>query len=68
MHVGIAAVVSTPDDAAFVAEAEGLGATSVWVAEAWGQDALTPLASNASRLVVAATWSCPGPNQSPEGR
>jgi F420-dependent oxidoreductase-like protein len=44
MQVGIAAVVSTPDDAAFVVEAERLGAMSVWVAEAWGQDAFTPLA------------------------
>ena len=52
MHVGIAAVVSTPDDAAFVAEAEGLGATSVWVAEAWGQDALTPLAYLAARTTT----------------
>jgi F420-dependent oxidoreductase-like protein len=52
MHVGIAAVVSTPDDAAFVAEAEGLGATSVWVPEAWGQDALTPLAYLAARTTT----------------
>jgi F420-dependent oxidoreductase-like protein len=44
MQVGISAVVSSPQDAAFVVEAEKLGATSVWVPEAWGQDALTPLA------------------------
>jgi F420-dependent oxidoreductase-like protein len=44
MHVGISATVTGPDEAAFVREAERLGATSVWVAEAWGQDALTPLA------------------------
>ena len=44
MQVGISATVAGPDDAAFVLEAERLGATSVWVAEAWGQDALTPLA------------------------
>ncbi len=44
MQVGISATVTGPDDAAFVREAERLGATSVWVAEAWGQDALTPLA------------------------
>ncbi|HSZ45189.1 MAG TPA: LLM class flavin-dependent oxidoreductase [Streptosporangiaceae bacterium] len=44
MQVGIAAHVSSPDDAAFVRDAERLGATSAWVAEAWGQDALTPLA------------------------
>jgi F420-dependent oxidoreductase-like protein len=44
MQVGISAMVAGPQDAAFVREAERLGATSVWVAEAWGQDALTPLA------------------------
>jgi F420-dependent oxidoreductase-like protein len=44
MRVGIAANVAGPRDAAFVRDAERLGATSVWVAEAWGQDALTPLA------------------------
>jgi F420-dependent oxidoreductase-like protein len=44
MQVGISAAVTGPADAAFVREAERLGATSVWVAEAWGQDALTPLA------------------------
>src|SRR5215472_18649311 len=44
VQVGISATVTGPDDAAFVREAERLGTTSVWVAEAWGQDALTPLA------------------------
>ncbi|HEY2641394.1 MAG TPA: LLM class flavin-dependent oxidoreductase [Streptosporangiaceae bacterium] len=44
MQVGIAAHVATAQDAEFVREAERLGATSAWVAEAWGQDALTPLA------------------------
>ena len=44
MRVGISATVAGPADAAFVRDAERLGATSVWVAEAWGQDALTPLA------------------------
>jgi F420-dependent oxidoreductase-like protein len=44
MHIGIAAQVTSPQDAGFVRDAERLGATSVWVAEAWGQDALTPLA------------------------
>jgi F420-dependent oxidoreductase-like protein len=44
MQVGIAAHVASAQDAAFVRDAERLGATSVWVAEAWGQDALTPLA------------------------
>ena len=49
MQVGIAARVSGPQDADFVREAERLGAASVWVAEAWGQDALTPLAYLAAR-------------------
>jgi len=44
MKVGIAANVAGPQDVAFVRDAERLGAASVWVAEAWGQDALTPLA------------------------
>lgn len=44
MQIGIAAQVTSPEDAGFVRDAERLGATSVWVAEAWGQDALTPLA------------------------
>ncbi len=44
MQVGISAVVSTAGDAAFVRDAERLGATSVWVPETWAQDALTPLA------------------------
>jgi F420-dependent oxidoreductase-like protein len=44
MQVAISAVVSSPQDAGFVIEAEKLGASSVWVPEAWGQDALTPLA------------------------
>jgi F420-dependent oxidoreductase-like protein len=44
MQIGIAAQVTSPQDAKFVRDAERIGATSVWVAEAWGQDALTPLA------------------------
>jgi F420-dependent oxidoreductase-like protein len=44
MQVGIAAHVASQQDADFVREAERIGVTSVWVAEAWGQDALTPLA------------------------
>ena len=44
MQIGIAAQVTSPQDASFVRDAERLGATSVWVAEVWGQDALTPLA------------------------
>jgi F420-dependent oxidoreductase-like protein len=38
-----------PDAADFVVEAERLGAHSVWTAEAWGYDALTPLAYFAAR-------------------
>jgi F420-dependent oxidoreductase-like protein len=44
MRVAIGAVVATQDDVDFVVEAERVGVTSVWVPEAWGQDALTPLA------------------------
>jgi len=46
--VGVAAVL-TADDVDFVVEADRLGAHSVWVPEAWGQDALTPLAYLAAR-------------------
>jgi F420-dependent oxidoreductase-like protein len=43
MQVGFNAVVSAAEDAAFVREAERLGAASVWVPETWAQDALTQL-------------------------
>ena len=49
MRVAIGSVVLTADDVDFVVEAERLGAHSVWVPEAWGQDALTPLAYLAAR-------------------
>ena len=49
MQVGVSANVTSEQDADFVREAELLGATSVWVAEAWGQDAFTPLAYLAAR-------------------
>jgi F420-dependent oxidoreductase-like protein len=49
MQVGILAQVTGAQDAEFVRDAERLGATSVWVAETWGQDALTPLAYLAAR-------------------
>ena len=39
----------TAEDVAFVVEADRLGAHSVWVPEAWGQDALTPLGYLAAR-------------------
>jgi F420-dependent oxidoreductase-like protein len=44
MKVAVSAVVAKPEDASFVVDAERLGASAVWVPEAWGQDALTPLA------------------------
>ena len=44
MQVGVSAVVSSADDVEFVRDCERVGATSVWVPEAWGYDALTPLA------------------------
>lgn len=49
MQVGIAAQVASAQDADFVRDAERAGATSAWVAEAWGQDAFTPLAYLAAR-------------------
>lgn len=49
MQVAIGAAVTRPADAAFVVDAERLGASQVWVAEAWGADALTPLAYLAAR-------------------
>jgi F420-dependent oxidoreductase-like protein len=44
MQVGVSAVVSSDEDIEFVRDCQRLGATSVWVPEAWGYDALTPLA------------------------
>ena len=44
MQVGVSTVVSSPADVEFVRQCEHVGATSVWVPEAWGYDALTPLA------------------------
>jgi F420-dependent oxidoreductase-like protein len=49
MQIGIAAHVAGPEDAQFVRDAERLGVSSLWVAEAWGQDAFTPLAYLAAR-------------------
>src|SRR5437868_13197927 len=49
MRVAVTVSGATPDDVAFVVEAERLGAHSVWVAEAWGYDALTPLAFLAAK-------------------
>ena len=49
MQVAIGGAVLSADDVEFVVEAERLGAGSVWVPEAWGQNALTPLAYLAAR-------------------
>lgn len=43
-HVGYWGAAPPPDAAELVAEAESLGFDSVWTAEAYGSDALTPLA------------------------
>ena len=44
MKVGVSTAITGPDDVEFVRAVEQLGASSVWIAEAWGYDALTPLA------------------------
>jgi F420-dependent oxidoreductase-like protein len=49
VKIAIGTVVASPADVDFVVEAERLGVSSVWVPEAWGQDALTPLAYLAAR-------------------
>jgi F420-dependent oxidoreductase-like protein len=49
VRVAISSVVLTAEDVDFVVQADRLGAHSVWVPEAWGQDALTPLAYLAAR-------------------
>jgi F420-dependent oxidoreductase-like protein len=49
LRVAVGTVVASPHDGDFVVEAERVGVDSVWIAEAWGQDALTPLAYLAAR-------------------
>jgi F420-dependent oxidoreductase-like protein len=49
VRVAISGAVLGAADVDFVVEADRLGAHSVWVPEAWGQDALTPLAYLAAR-------------------
>ena len=44
MRVGVSVDAASPDMAAFVRDAERLGADTVFTAEHWGGDALTPLA------------------------
>ena len=41
----------------YVVEAEKLGVDTVWTAEAWGQDAISPLAFMAAKLVASVTVS-----------
>ena len=56
MRIAIAAHGAGDEEVTFVAEAERLGADSVWVAEAWGYDAFTPLAylaTQTSRIRLA---------------
>jgi F420-dependent oxidoreductase-like protein len=58
MRVGFNAVVSTAEDAAFVRDAERLGAASVWVPETWAQDALTQLgylAGQTTRIMLGSS-------------
>lgn len=52
MRVAIAASINGEADVDFVVQAERLGADSVWVPEAWGYDALTPLAFLAARTTT----------------
>jgi F420-dependent oxidoreductase-like protein len=52
MRVAIAGELLTAEDVDFVVEAERIGAHSVWVPEAWGQDGLTPLAYLAARTTT----------------
>lgn len=49
MRVAVAVSGISDENLSFVVEAERLGADSVWVAEAWGHDAFTPLAFLAAR-------------------
>lgn len=52
MRVAIAAHIGGEADVDFVVQAERLGVDSVWVPEAWGFDALTPLAFLAARTTT----------------
>ena len=49
LRIALWADAWSDDGVAFVVEAERLGVASVWSAEAWGYDALTPLAFLAAR-------------------
>jgi F420-dependent oxidoreductase-like protein len=52
LEIAIAVSMRQPSDADFVVDAERLGASTVYVAEAWGTDALTPLAYLAARTTT----------------
>lgn len=49
LRIGIGAAGYSPEGVSFVQEAEHLGVDSVWSGEAWGFDALTPLAFLAAK-------------------
>lgn len=49
LRVGVVTAPSMPWIADYVVEAERLGASSVWIPEFWGHDALTPLAALSQR-------------------
>ena len=49
LMLGYWGAMPAPDWADKAVEAEKMGFTSVWTAEAWGSDALTPLAYLAAR-------------------
>ena len=49
LRVGIGIAALSPEAARFVIDAESLGVHSVWVPEAWGYDAFTPLGYLAAR-------------------
>ena len=49
MRIAVAAGFDPTNLVDFVVEAERLGASSVWLPEVWGADALTPLAYLAAR-------------------
>lgn len=49
LRIGIGAGVPDTEQVAYVQEAERLGVDSIWTAEAWTYDALTPLAYYAAR-------------------
>ncbi len=56
MRIAVAAGGLDDENLTFVVEAERLGADSVWMAEAWGYDAFTPLAflgAKTSRIRLA---------------